>query len=193
MHGRAPTGEIQEPRQLPRFGPSQPDLDILRDWIDGEQGQKTPAPTPGKTETPQRTAPESAPKPQPQPQTGTPKRHPKQKDDCSNERYDELRDKITACKRMSFSCSDAAERAALGITTRKAFEKPGAPRWPREEILRRLAQAEECAKARDDFQRECFEPSPGDPDWENHEKQRLDWKIAEQLCRDKARARGYLP
>ena len=139
--------------------------------------------------------PQAGPQAQPQgqAQASSQKRHPKQKDDCPNELYDTLRGEIDKCKDLSFSCLDDVERAAFGITTRKAFEKPGAPRWPREEILRRLEQAERCAKARDDFQTKCFLVSPGDPEWKGHDKQRRDWETAAKRCREKARARGYLP
>ena len=177
---------------LPHFGGIDPD--VLKTWV-------TPKPlTPGAPEqqepgaAPRASLPKAAPSPVPKPATMPgQKRHPKQKDDCPNELYDRLRDEINNCKGLSFSCSDAAERAALGITTRKGFEKPGAPRWSRDEILRRLADAEKCANARDEFQSKCFPISPGDPEWEDHQRQLRDWKTAVETCREKARARGYLP
>jgi Domain of unknown function (DUF4157) len=184
---------------FPHFGGIDPDL--LKSWLP-HKPPASAAPTPEHAEPEPRGEPGSVPKAS-GPKAASPpvakpgmapgqKRHPKQKDDCSNELYDQLRAKIENCKGLSFSCSDAAERAALGITTRKGFAKPGAPRWDCVEILRRLGEAEKCAKARDDFQSKCFPISPGDREWEDHQKQLADWKKAAQTCLDKALARNCL-
>jgi hypothetical protein len=131
--------------------------------------------------------PEPTQQESPTPENAPPRtRHPDQT--CDDDVYDRLRQAVLDCKTISFSCSDDAERESLGITTRKAFNKPGAPRWSKEEILRRLADAERCAKARNDFQNECFKGKAN----VGHEIQEADWEAAAETCREKARARGLL-
>jgi hypothetical protein len=129
----------------------------------------------------------TTPVPAPAPQAGPRTRHPNQT--CDDDVYDQLRNAVLDCKTFSFSCSDDVERRALGITTRKAFEKlPDSAKWPCPEILGRLADAEKCAKARKDFQDQCFQGTSDD----GHPQQVKDWEAAADECFRKAQARGCL-
>jgi hypothetical protein len=107
---------------------------------------------------------------------------------CSNARLDELHTAMKAVCDAGISCSDTAEREALGATTRKKYDeliKQGQG-WPCAEILKRLAATEACLKAREQIQRECFgnQPEPG------HDRQLESARQAVETCRAKAAARG---
>jgi hypothetical protein len=105
LPARPPAGEIE----LPRLEPSKPDLDTLREWIEGQQGQ----PSPGQTQTPQRPAPEATPKEQPAPQA-TPAPAPqkpeqeKKKKTCATEYPD-----VRLCDSLPGGYSFRSPQAAL--------------------------------------------------------------------------------
>jgi hypothetical protein len=142
-----------------------------------------------RRQAPQATPQPGGPQPQPGPQTQIKKRHPDQLDECSNELYDTLRQAVVDCKAMSFSCSDAAERETLGITTRKKFDKlPPSAKWQCLEILRRMGDAKKCDEARETFQKKCF----GDKTDSGHDEAMESFAKAFESCRRKAIDRNCL-
>jgi hypothetical protein len=179
LPARPAAGDIQ----LPRFGPSEADLDILREWMKGQQGQPspgpTPAPSPGQTETPQRTAPEATRKEQPAPQPApAPKEYPPEKI-CDDATYDRLKaDYESKCKdtgRMTCSKAKLGRRQYSLLTC--------------DEAKRRLALHRECLAAREEFERVRF--ASVDPRHEQVlEAHRQGIRTCEQVVLEKCRESG---
>jgi hypothetical protein len=168
------------PAPEPMFDPDW--VGVTADWLrdlEPQGGSGRPQPQPQPAPAP---APAAVPAPAPNPPRT---RHPDQI--CDDDVYDRLRAVVVDCKSRSFSCTDEAERRALGITTRKRFnELPDSQKWSCDEIRRRLQDAEECDRARKEFQTTCFGANTD----AGHDRAMGDFAEAANICRAKFKQRG---